>query len=149
MSMCLRTTSTQALRLVRPPSLRLSLPPHLPLFFVLPSWRLLSLLLRCWSFHSLFLLLPVSAAVWLTRLAAPRAPTAGKLACFNQIIARFGGEEESRFIAVGDGLEEAEISEELDLPFHQIDQLADLKRLDAQIDARLRYHGLDPAASSS
>ena len=98
---------------------------------------------------SLFLLLPVSAAVWLTLLAAPRAPTAGKLACFNQIIARFGGEEESRFIAVGDGLEEAEISEELDLPFHQIDQLADLKRLDAQIDARLRYHGLDPAASSS
>ena len=50
---------------------------------------------------------------------------------------------------MGDGLEEAEISEELDLPFHQIDQLADLKRLDAQIDARLRYHGLDPAASSS
>ena len=72
---------------------------------------------------------------------------AGKLACFNQIIARFGGEAESRFIAVGDGLEEAEISEELDLPFHQIDQLGDLKRLDTQIDARLRYHGLDPAAA--
>ena len=148
MSMCLRTTSTQALRLVRPPSVSPSL--HTFLYSLsCPRGVLLSLLLRCWSFHSLFLLLPVSAAVWLTLLAAPRAPTAGKLACFNQIIARFGGEEESRFIAVGDGLEEAEISEELDLPFHQIDQLADLKRLDAQIDARLRYHGLDPAASSS
>jgi hypothetical protein len=64
----------------------------------------------------------------------------GKLACFNQIIARFG--EGSQYIAVGDGLEEEEVSEELDLPFHSIKKISDLRKLDTLIDERLRYeHG--------
>jgi hypothetical protein len=43
-------------------------------------------------------------------------------------MARFG--DGAQYVAVGDGLEEEEVAEELNLPFHQIKKIADMKRLE-------------------
>ena len=64
----------------------------------------------------------------------------GKLACFNQVMARFG--DGAQYVAVGDGLEEEEVAEELNLPFHQIKKISDMKRLETLIDRRLAHHGV-------
>ena len=54
-------------------------------------------------------------------------------------MARFG--EGAQYVAVGDGLEEEEVAEELNLPFHQIKKISDMKRLEMLIDRRMAHHG--------